>query len=174
MNKLIFGIYLGESLKSLNERKSVIHYLDYNNYNKKWKVIANHPSIIEISVLSYNRNIYEIQISFSDTSDNSYNIMKDELIKKYGPKTNVQFTEEVQGKEIDVDFFSKSIFKSNIDGIEVEIIINRDIGIFSDDTLTVTYIHKSLFNKLHIRNQEINMQKIQNEKNRTINISKEL
>lgn len=157
INQSMFGIFLGESLKSLRERIEVFSsglvFTDKDNPGKIWTIQNHNPNVKELSIQTLDAKIYTIRIQFMDTSEANYEAIKTQLEKKYKGNDDSLFG----------DLFGETKFITTIDTIKIHIYLNRDIGFMEDDKLELSYTHIPLFKKVLKEIQRRKTNKISNE-----------
>lgn len=140
----MFGIYLGEKIEDLNRRNDVFQsqltFEDEDHPGKIWSVAHTNPSVHSILVYTYNNLIYDIEVSFTDGSQANYAAIKSELEEKYKSNDKGGLTGSL---------FSEGVFRPVVDGFEIKIKLNHDIGFMEDDKLELNYTHAPLRAKVY-------------------------
>lgn len=144
LTKPFFGIYLGETLDSLKKRyavsKSAHAFEDKDNPGQIWNVQIANENVKETLVYILNDQIYEIDLKFVDASRTNYDTINAQLEDKYK-------TEDEGG--LTGAMFGEGQFNTVIDGTQVRISLNHDVGIMDGDTLELHYIHVPLQTNLY-------------------------
>lgn len=120
-----------------------------------WRIGNKKTSIKQLFVHTYNERIYKINVQFADGSDTNYKTVRNLLEQKYGGGvTNT--------------LFGISRFIPTVDGSQLIITLNHDMGFIEDDTLELHYALLALQEDLQKeqqrtnainRNKELEMQK---------------
>jgi hypothetical protein len=147
----MFGIFLDETLDSLRGRftvaQSTFSFEDKDHPGKIWSVQNDNPNVKQLLVYTYGEKVYTIDIQFTDGSRANYETIKDQLEKKYKSKDEGGLTGAL---------FGEGDFKTVIDGVEIKIKLNHDIGFMEDGKLELFYRHITLEQKV---NEEIQRRK---------------
>ena len=144
ISKPMFGVHLGETLNSLNQRfrvsRSSYSFEDKDHPGEIWTVQNDNSNVKHILVYTINEKVYEIDIQFADGSRTNYDTINSQLEKKYKSKDEGGLTGAM---------FGEGSFKTMIDGTEIKIKLNHDIGFMEDDKLELQYIHVPLRDKVY-------------------------
>jgi len=131
----VFGVYLGETLKTLRSRlkvsKSKYVFANKDCPGRVWSVKNNDPNIKRLLVCSFNERIYEVNVEFRDAGMANCRAIKSQLEKTYQPAGRNKYDQ----------LFGKSIFETVIDGVNIGIEVNCDTGTGKNNKITLTYIH---------------------------------
>jgi hypothetical protein len=135
INQPVFGVYLGETLKSLRSRlkvsKSKYVFADKNCLGRGWSVKNNDPNIKRLLVCSFNDRIYEVDVEFRDSDMANCRAIRSQLEKTYQPVDRNKYDR----------LLGKSTFETVIDGVSIGIEINCDAGAGKNNKITLTYVH---------------------------------
>jgi len=158
ISKAMFGVFLGESIDSLKKRfrlaESTYHFTDEDHPGIIWSVSNDNPNVKELLVYTFNGQVYTIDIRFSDGSRTNYHTIKDQLEKKY---------KRSDEGGLPGALFGEGVFKPVIDGVEVRIKLDHDIGIMEDDKLKLCYTHGPLNDQVYKAIQKRKAAKINSE-----------
>jgi phage FluMu protein Com len=139
----IFGIRLGELLRSLKGRLTVTastySFEDKDHPGEIWNINPPNPSVKRLMVYTFNERIYSINILFADGSKTNYETIREQLRKKYQSEDKGGFTGAM---------FGEAEFTTTLDGVQIGIKLNHDIGFMEDDKLDLNYIHIALQQKV--------------------------
>ena len=139
----VFGIRLGESIRSLRGRlkvqESSYSFKDKDHPGEIWDVEFFNPEVKELTISTYDDRVYQISVYFKDASEINYNVIHGQLIQKYN--TN----HDTDNLHI---FGNKADFQANINGVKVQIALTRDIGIGEADKLNLEYAYPLLAKKM--------------------------
>jgi len=145
LTKPIFDIFLGEPLSELMKRTKVSAstsvFTDTDHPGKLWTLESTSNAVKEITVATFKGFVYRIDVSFVDASETNLKVLTDKLEETYGAKQD-RFADEL---------FGEKTFRPTIDGVDVVIGLNRDIGFMEDDKLTLTYVHWPLY--MNVKNE---------------------
>ena len=157
ISKPIFGIYLGETINSLQRRTQIVSNINKSEMTDKdlattiWILKNKNPNIKYLSVTTFNNRIYTISVDFVDNSESNYEVTKSQLAKKYKSENESGFVGAM---------FGEASFWTTIDGVPVAIWLNRDIGFMEDDTLNLLYAHVPLLNQVIWKSEKRKAEKI--------------
>lgn len=150
LRESIFGVYLGESLQGVHNRlglqSSDLELVDTGGLCKSWFVVTRPKYLKYLVVFSYNEMVCMVSVYFSDATQSNYDAIKQSLMSKYG-----NMNEGLIGT-----LFGEVDFLPTIDGIKVNIHMNRDEGFMEDSTIVLSYMHQPLCSAL---NKEIGRRK---------------
>ena len=130
----IYGIYLGESLKTLKTRltvsKSKYVFAGKNSHGQIWSVQNNDPGIKHLLVCTFNEQVCEIDVEFTDAGEVNRQEIRARLEKDY--------------QTID-----QNIFETTTDGVNIRIELSfRDVA-GKKSGLTLTYIHVPIVKQMY-------------------------
>ncbi|HEG42827.1 MAG TPA: hypothetical protein ENH94_02145 [Phycisphaerales bacterium] len=135
----IFGVYLGEGVRRLDRRlglqPSDFVFADIGGLGDAWFVMTRPEYLKNLVVFSYNGKVCVVIVYFSDATESNYNAIKQSLLAKYG---NID-------EGLGASLFGEVDFLPIIDGIKVNIHMNRDEGFMEDSSIVLTYMHQPLF-----------------------------
>lgn len=150
----MFGIFLGQTLDSLRHYcSSGLRPSDDDHPGMILQVHTSNPSVKRLLAWTFNTRIYRIDVQFKDGGKTNYEAIKTQLEKKYKDNDDSLFG----------SLFGEVDIQATIDGVEVHINLNHDIGFMEDDKLELTYVHKPLFQQLHKEIQKRKIDKIGDE-----------
>lgn len=158
IGKPMFGIFLGETLDTLIKRfrvsQSTLSFENKDHPGKIWNVQNNNPNVKLLLVYTFNNIIYTIDVRFTDGSRSNYEAIKSQL--------EIKYKSEDKGGIVG-SMFGEGVFEPVIDGVEVKIKLNHDIGFVEDDTLGLSYTHAPLSQKVYEETQRRKASKIGSE-----------
>ena len=136
LSKPIFGIFLGENISALRNRLDVSYLgASYNNSTKYYQVRSNkNTNVKALYVYVFKEYIYYIRIFFEDRSELNYNVIQEELTKKYSYRYT--YRSRIPG----------NCFRGAAIIDEVEISISMLQGYMTSNEIILTYIHQPLVN----------------------------
>ncbi|MHC4084416.1 MAG: hypothetical protein ACYSWZ_05050 [Planctomycetota bacterium] len=141
LSNQMFGIYLGEKINELSNRRKIILLntgtKDEEVPAKVWRVQNNIQNIKDCIVLTYEDRVMSICVIFNDASKDNFEAIDSELRKKY------RIIDESKGFSIDP---TKNLLIS-IDNTDVMVNLELKEGFRDeDDRLMLSYAHLPLFN----------------------------
>jgi regulator of replication initiation timing len=158
VKKKMFGIFLGESLNKINQRrqitKSLFQFTDIDHPGQIWEVECLNPDIKRLLIYTYNNYIYTIDVEFKDSSLANYEAIKKQLELKYKSSDKGGLTGAL---------FGEGRFEVNISGVRVSIKLNRDIGFTDGDSLELHYTHTPLRNMVYKEQQRRKATKVKDD-----------
>jgi len=154
----MFGIFLGETLDSLKKRfrvsQSTFAFENEDHPGKIWSVQNNNQNVKQLLVYTFNNYIYTIDVRFADGSRSNYEAIKKQLENKYKSEDKGGVTGAM---------FGEGVFEPVIDGVQLKIKLNHDIGFMEDDKLDLSYTHAPLSQKVYEEIQRRKASKIGSE-----------
>jgi len=151
----IFGVRLGELLRSLKGRLTVTastySFEDKDHPGEIWNINPPNPSVKRLMVSTFNERIYSINILFADGSKTNYETIREQLRKKYQSEDKGGLTGAM---------FGEAEFTTTLDGVQIGIKLNHDIGFMEDDKLELNYIHIALQQKVYEEVQKRKAKKV--------------
>lgn len=144
VSKPMFGIFLGETLDSLRKRfnvsKSNLYFEDEDHPGKILSVRSDNPNVKQLLVYTFNGNVYTIYVLFNDGSRTNYETINAQLEKTYKSSDKGGLSGAI---------FGEGVFETVIDGMEIRIKLNHDIGFMEDDKLELSYTHVLLSERVY-------------------------
>ncbi len=134
-NRAIFGVYLGEPLRSLENRHKIRYVKNVDEFLSMYHVSCEHESIGILSTGIYDNKVVVIYIIFNDSSESNLNAIKDLCEKKYGSKLEKQFA-------IDPTY----LCNTKIGEQDIQIRLELEKG-FQKNTLSIMYTDLALQEK---------------------------
>jgi hypothetical protein len=140
----IFGIRLGQTIetlkKDLNIAPSSFYFEDKDHPSKIWDIQSVNEFIKTMRIMSFHNQVYRIELEFQDGSNANFQALKEQLIQKYPAEDTEGLTDVL---------FGQYDFETKIDGVKVQVFLNRDKGILGeDDKISLRYIHLPLRRKV--------------------------
>lgn len=156
VSKPMFGVYLGEYLGELTKRFKVVKsryvFKDPDCPAEIWDLQHSNKNIQRLSVHTYRARVYQIEIEFVDGSKTNYEALNQQLSSTYGTKDKGGLTGAM---------FGEGKFSTQIDGIDIEIKLNHDLGFGEDDKLGLSYLHVPIAKMVYDVIQEQKAAKVQ-------------
>jgi len=145
----IFGVRLGESLRSLKKRftvtASTYSFEDKDHPGRLWDINSSNSNVKRLMVSMFNERVYRINILFADGSKTNYETIREQLKRKYQSEDKGGLTGAM---------FGEAKFMTTLDGIRIGIELNHDIGFMEDDKLELNYSHIAIRQKVYEEIQE--------------------
>lgn len=141
ISKPMFGIYLGEQLKSLARRFEITpadsSKDDADEPSKSWVVTHNSDTVRHCFISTLDERVFSVVIVLSDSSEENFEAIHKQIRDKY------KIERESGGFSIDPERF----FGTRVDGVKVGIYLKLEKAFMEDDTLSISYVHVPLFSK---------------------------
>lgn len=137
-NKPVFGIYLGENLTKIWNRFQLTVFnavnTDVDDPSQNWFVNPVPNGVKAMVIGTFNNQVYMVQVSFIDSSENNYEAIKNEIKQKY----------EITDKSEEIMFAGRQwIFQTSIGNIGTLGSLKLKDN-FEDNELIIIYTHIAL------------------------------
>ena len=145
------GICLGESLFGLRARNTEPLILikpegEVDPY-QIWRIASSKDYIKNLYIYTYEEYVYKIVVEFTDSSQDMFKALNAKLAEKY---------EKVEANDLSVseELLHEVSYFYEDNGVHVKLFFNHDVGFIEKDSLSLSYIHSDLANRVFKQAQE--------------------